>query len=161
MRLSDSTVRFQTPVAFARLFHRGQAAIQTRAEAVPTVMIAAGMQQPVMRPIFRCRPDRVSGIPICRDSLPFAADSPLALFHDHDKPNFLFRPTVCLPSYLTGALSRMLNIPSIHHRGGSSTGSLGSDAAGVDSATAESRFDLLGVLRFLRIRMGPICSRAS
>jgi hypothetical protein len=39
-------------------------------------------QHPIAAPVFRCLPDRVSGIPSCRDSLPFAADNPTALFHE-------------------------------------------------------------------------------
>jgi len=62
-------------------------------EAAPTAMIAAGMQQPVMRPILRCLPDRVRGMPIARDSFPLAAEIPLALFHDQERPNFLLRAT--------------------------------------------------------------------
>jgi hypothetical protein len=43
-------------------------------------------QHPIAAPVFRCRPDRVSGIPSCRDSLPFAADNPTALFHEKESP---------------------------------------------------------------------------
>ena len=41
-----------------------------------------------MRPILRWRPERVSGTPSLRDSLPLAADMPNALFHENEKPNF-------------------------------------------------------------------------
>ncbi len=41
------------------------------------------------RPVFLCRPDLVSGTPIARDILPFAADTPLARRHENEVPNFL------------------------------------------------------------------------
>ena len=44
-----------------------------------------------MRPTFWRLPDFVSGIPICRDSLPLAAESPEARFQENDVPNFLRR----------------------------------------------------------------------
>jgi Cys-tRNA(Pro)/Cys-tRNA(Cys) deacylase len=43
-------------------------------------------QQPIAAPAFRCLPCRVNGMPIRRDSLPFAADNPMARFHENDKP---------------------------------------------------------------------------
>lgn len=49
------------------------------------------MQHPSDLPNFRCLPERVSGTPSLRESLPLAADNPLALFHDHENPNFLLR----------------------------------------------------------------------
>lgn len=48
-----------------------------------------GIQQPAERPTLRCLPDRVSGIPIARDSLPFAAEMPTARFHEKENPYFL------------------------------------------------------------------------
>lgn len=60
--------------------------------------IAKGTQQPIMRPIFRCLPERVSGTPIFRDSFPFAAERPLALFHDHEVPN-LRRRAMLAPQF--------------------------------------------------------------
>jgi len=41
------------------------------------------------RPIFRSCPDRVSGIPVMRENLPFAADMPSNLFHENENPNLL------------------------------------------------------------------------
>jgi len=61
---------------------------QATAALEPPSMIATGIQQPIMRPIFRCLPDRVSGIPSCLDNRPFAAESPIARFHYHERPNF-------------------------------------------------------------------------
>jgi hypothetical protein len=53
-------------------------------------------EQPSIRPIFCWRPDRVSGIPIMREIRPFKADSPLARFHDHEKPKLLRRAIIVL-----------------------------------------------------------------
>jgi hypothetical protein len=47
------------------------------------------IKHPSIRPIFFCRPDRVSGMPIFRESFPLAAESPIARFHENEKPNFL------------------------------------------------------------------------
>lgn len=52
---------------------------------VPTIN---GIQQPVILPIFRWRPDRVSGIPVAREILLFALDMPSARFAEKEKPNF-------------------------------------------------------------------------
>lgn len=38
------------------------------------------------RPVFRSRPERVSGTPIFREILPFAADAPMARRHENDAP---------------------------------------------------------------------------
>jgi len=46
------------------------------------------MLHPIIRPIFRWRPERVSGTPRLLDSRAFAPDSPIALFQDHENPNF-------------------------------------------------------------------------
>ena len=48
-----------------------------------------------MRPILRCRPERVSGTPSFRESRPLAAESPVARFQENEKPSFL--PTVPTP----------------------------------------------------------------
>ena len=51
-------------------------------------------QHPIAAPIFRCLPFRVSGIPICRESRPFAADSPIARFQENDSPGIpVVRPS--------------------------------------------------------------------
>ena len=49
------------------------------------------MQHPNILPTLRCLPDRDSGTPSFRESFPLAAESPLALFHDQESPNFLLR----------------------------------------------------------------------
>ena len=59
---------------------------------------ANGMQHPIILPSFRCRPERVNGIPSCRESFPLAEDRPIARFHDHAEPNFLPRPAIPLAS---------------------------------------------------------------
>jgi hypothetical protein len=48
-----------------------------------------GIRHPTIRPIFCCLPDRVSGMPIFRESFPFADERPVARFHENEKPNFL------------------------------------------------------------------------
>lgn len=59
-----------------------------------TIITNIGTQQPIALPIFLWRPDLVSGTPILRDSFPFAADNPLARFHENEAPYFLpFRAT--------------------------------------------------------------------
>jgi len=62
---------------------------QTATPLPPTASSANGTQQPSARPTLRCRPDRDSGTPIFRDSFPFAADNPIARFHENEKPYFL------------------------------------------------------------------------
>ena len=42
--------------------------------------------QPIIRPILRCLPDRVSGMPIFRERRPLAADSPVARLHENETP---------------------------------------------------------------------------
>lgn len=65
----------------------------------PAHKSAKGIQQPSDLPTFRCRPDRVSGIPVFLEIFCFIADNPLALFQDHEKPNFLLRrPIAILPT---------------------------------------------------------------
>lgn len=49
------------------------------------------MQHPIIRPILRCRPERDSGIPVLRETRPFAAEIPLARFHENEKPYLRFR----------------------------------------------------------------------
>jgi len=58
-------------------------------------MKAAGTQQPAALPNFFCLPPRVSGTPNLREILPFIADTPVARFHEKDRPGipFLLRPT--------------------------------------------------------------------
>lgn len=58
---------------------------------IPTSRKAAGTQQPIARPILRWRPDFVSGTPICRESFPFAAEIPVALFQENDTPGMPLR----------------------------------------------------------------------
>ena len=50
---------------------------------------AIGMQQPVARPTLRCRPERVSGTPVCLDIFPFIPEMPVARFQENEKPCFL------------------------------------------------------------------------
>ena len=50
---------------------------------------ANGTQQPSALPAFRWRPERVRGIPICLDILPLMAETPIARFHENEKPYFL------------------------------------------------------------------------
>ena len=57
----------------------------TMVDAAATIM----MQQPMALPIFLCLPERVSGIPMAREILPFAEDIPSARFHENEKPYFL------------------------------------------------------------------------
>jgi hypothetical protein len=45
-------------------------------------------QQPSIRPSLRCRPERVSGIPICLESLDLAAEMPSARFQEKENPYF-------------------------------------------------------------------------
>lgn len=45
-----------------------------------------GSKHPIIFPTLRCRPARVSGIPILRDNFPFAADRPIARFQEKEKP---------------------------------------------------------------------------
>lgn len=52
---------------------------------------AKAMQHPVIRPNLRCRPERVSGIPIWREMRPFAAEMPVARFHEKEKPYLRLR----------------------------------------------------------------------
>jgi len=46
-------------------------------------------EQPAAWPHFLCLPCFVSGTPILRDILFFAAEIPTALFQEKDRPNFL------------------------------------------------------------------------
>ena len=50
---------------------------------------ATGKVHPMARPMARCRPERVSGIPILLESRALAADIPKARFHEKENPNFL------------------------------------------------------------------------
>ena len=61
------------------------------------------------RPTLRCRPDRVSGIPIILEILPFAEDTPNARLQENEKPNFLpILGTSLRPGGLTACPSRPL-----------------------------------------------------
>ena len=46
------------------------------------------MAHPSARPVARCRPDFVSGMPIFLEILALAADIPKARFQEKEKPNF-------------------------------------------------------------------------
>ncbi len=59
--------------------------------AAPPMNVSSGMQQPTLRPIIRCRPERDRGIPSFRDIRPLAPEMPTARRADHEKPNFLLR----------------------------------------------------------------------
>ncbi len=73
-------------VSGQNLIHPGAMAMVARKM---TAMMISGMQQPMARPNFLCRPDRVSGIPIFLEILPFAPEIPRARFQENEKPNFL------------------------------------------------------------------------
>lgn len=82
----------------------------------PSRRKAAGTQQPKAFPIFRWRPARVSGTPICLDNLDFGADKPLARFQE--KPGIPLRlpiasslsstSSTCLPDYFTATSTEVL-----------------------------------------------------
>jgi len=59
---------------------------------------AAVMQQPSARPTLRCRPERVSGIPICLERRDFAAEMPSARFHEKENPYFLISYQFAYPA---------------------------------------------------------------
>ena len=61
------------------------------------------IQHPKERPIFRWRPDLVSGIPICRESFPLAAEIPNALFNENDTPGM---PRFLRAIFVTSRLSK-------------------------------------------------------
>ena len=69
----------------------------------PAPTISAQPPPVAMRPSFRSRPDRVSGIPIIRESRLLAADRPSARFHEKEKPNL--RPKG-LPPFALGHVRR-------------------------------------------------------
>ena len=50
---------------------------------------ASGTQHPAARPILRCRPERVSGMPVFLDIFPFIPEMPVARFQENEKPCFL------------------------------------------------------------------------
>jgi hypothetical protein len=58
-------------------------------------------QQPMDRPIFRCRPDRDSGIPIWRESRAWAWDTPRARFQEKLKPGRPRRRGIWTPIGMT------------------------------------------------------------
>jgi hypothetical protein len=49
------------------------------------------MQHPVIRPIFRCRPERDSGMPVLREIRAFIAEIPVARFHENETPYLRLR----------------------------------------------------------------------
>jgi hypothetical protein len=56
------------------------------------------MQQPAALPNFRWRPERVRGTPNLRESLPLALDTPVARFHEKDRPGIpFFRRPISVP----------------------------------------------------------------
>lgn len=79
-RLGRPVVRV---ASLGRVYRRTQAA-----EARPR-QAASITAQPVNRPIFRCRPERVSGIPVALEMRPFIADMPVARFQESERPCFL------------------------------------------------------------------------
>ena len=52
----------------------------------PPTKSTKNTQQPSIRPSFRCRPERVRGMPVRRDSRALAAEIPRARFQENDKP---------------------------------------------------------------------------
>jgi hypothetical protein len=60
----------------------------TAAIAVPqlAIIIAMAIEQPNARPTLRCRPERVNGMPSCRDSRALAPDIPNARFQENETP---------------------------------------------------------------------------
>src|SRR5690606_39138488 len=83
---------------------------------LPVSKSVAGTQQPIALPSLRCRPARVSGMPVWRDILLLAADSPVARFHENDRPGMPFlRPITSPPqAHLTPSRPRIRGIwPSI------------------------------------------------
>jgi hypothetical protein len=69
-----------------RVYRTWHATAVAAARAIPNPRSVARKQHPAAAPNFRCLPERVSGTPICLDSLPFAADKPTARFHEKDMP---------------------------------------------------------------------------
>ena len=81
--------------------YRESSPIAARMAADEPMNTTRGTQQPNARPAFRCRPERVRGIPICLDILPFIAETPMARFHENEKPYFL---PIISPSSFSGAI---------------------------------------------------------
>ena len=83
------------------------------------------MQHPRAAPTFLCLPDLVSGIPIWRESLVFAPDSPTARLHENESPGIPLRrlPMFCACSSLEEtrlsssirATSALLPLPAVAH----------------------------------------------
>ena len=69
-------------------------------ELKPMTRKAAGTQHPMAFPILRCRPERVSGMPIWRDNFDFAAEMPVARFHENDNPGIPFFLAIIFPPQL-------------------------------------------------------------
>jgi len=66
-------------------------------------MTINGMQHPMARLNFFCRPDLVRGMPIFLDILLLVPEMPSARFQENEKPNFLviryLLPYSCLPHH--------------------------------------------------------------
>ncbi len=56
------------------------------AKKEPTNPRPKSTEHPSIRPTFRWRPDRVRGIPICRESRAFIPEMPTALFQEKENP---------------------------------------------------------------------------
>lgn len=52
---------------------------------------AMATQHPAILPIFRCLPERLSGIPVARENFCFACDIPTARFHENEIPKLGIR----------------------------------------------------------------------
>ena len=68
-----------------------------RAATHPAIGTSRTQQQPKDRPSFRCRPDRDSGIPICRESRAWAWETPRARFQEKLKPGIPRRRDIWTP----------------------------------------------------------------
>jgi hypothetical protein len=68
----------------------------------PVIPAVMGTTHPIARPNFRCRPDRVNGMPILREIRPLAADTPSARFHEKDNPG--------IPAFRLRAMASPLEI---------------------------------------------------
>jgi hypothetical protein len=70
-------------------FHFALQTINTIAVDTDPTNAPTKKQQPRALPIIRCRPDRVSGIPMRREILCLNVEMPNARFQEKDKPYFL------------------------------------------------------------------------
>jgi len=75
--------------------------MSTRHMAHPATGTSRTQQQPKDRPIFRCRPDRDSGIPICRERRAWAWDTPRARFQEKERPGIPRRRDIWTPMGMT------------------------------------------------------------